>query len=190
MLVLNGLQRNNPLTVAIREEFEKFANVSGNATLTWFDTAEMEIKYCNGCGYCSDVKPGVCAKKDRMQEIYPAYARARRVVFISPIRFGGFGGELKKVIDRFSPFCLPTYTIHRGEMHHPPRYRPLESFVGIGVLAEPNANEEETFKTVSSRLAKGFFSRRFGAVFLDRTMDVKTAVDAVRTTCTEAGIPL
>ena len=163
-LVLNGLEPDNPLFALVSEEVKaRLPECSGAA---WFDLHAMTIGYCNGCGFCGDKKPGVCCKRDQMQEIYPHLARAARIIFVSPVRFGGFGGHMKKAIDRFSPMGLGTYVMYNGEMHHEMRYPAPASVVSVGVMKNDDDSEEQTFHLASSRIATCVFAHQSASTVL------------------------
>ena len=168
-MVLCGLETGQPLSKHITRTVRKC--IPEQEETAWFDLPSMNINYCNGCGYCGDVKPGLCAKKDDMQQIYPHLARASRIVFISPIRFGGYGGHMKKAIDRFSPMGLGTYRLYKGELHHHARYGATTSVLSIGILPQPDAAQEQTFLLASSRIAACLFGDTAATTVVNGGMD-------------------
>ena len=167
-LVLYGLGADDPLFTTVAEEVK--VHLPEPDRVAWFDLPAMTIGYCNGCGFCGDTKPGVCCKRDQMQEIYPHLASAARVVFVSQVRFGGFGGQTKKAIDRWSPQGLGTYVLSNGEMHHEMRYPAPASVVSIGITRREDESEERTFRLASSRIAACMFARRSASAVLTPCM--------------------
>lgn len=121
-LILNSLEPENDLYNTVKASITEELSKAGYKN-KFINLREKNIEYCNGCGYCGEKEVGVCVKKDDMAEIYPEMANSEMYVFISPISFGGFDSEHKKVIDRISPLGVSGYTIHRGELHHPMRYK-------------------------------------------------------------------
>lgn len=99
-----------------------------------------------------------------MQEIYPHLARAERIVSVSRVRFGGFGGHTRNAIDRWSPMGLGTYVPFNGEMHHDMRYPAPASVVSIGIMGRDGESEEKTFHLASSRIATCVLARRSASV--------------------------
>ena len=53
------------------------------------------------------------------------------LVLATPVRFGSYCAELKKVIDRFQPLMVPIYVVRDGEMHFQGRYD-LPPLLGSG----------------------------------------------------------
>jgi len=132
---------------------------------------EKYIKHCSGCGYCSTEKPGLCVIKDDMQEIFPLMVNFPFHIYLSPLSFGGYNSELKKVVDRYSALGLPTYTIRNGELHHPPRYDNPEKFMAIGILDKENKEQKETFKLLSKRSAISCFASKASTVVFEQNED-------------------
>ena len=156
-LILNGLTKESSYYQSLKDNLIKLL-AGKNNHIDWIDLIEKDIEYCNGCGYCNMKKPGICAKNDDMKEIFPLMAKAEVLIFISPISFGCYNSQLKKAVDRYSVMGLPTYTVYKGELHHPARYNNPCYFMSIGILDEPNKDMENTFKLVSNRNATCFFA--------------------------------
>jgi hypothetical protein len=79
--------------------------------------------------------------------------RSGLVIFLTPISFGGYHSELKKVIDRILPLKNAYFTVYRGELHHENRYKPMPSLLAIGTLGEENGEEREDFRYLTERNA-------------------------------------
>ncbi|TVR62779.1 MAG: flavodoxin family protein [Spirochaetaceae bacterium] len=184
-LVLFGLGADDPLSSTVAEELKSQLPESLDAA--WFDLPAMSIGYCNGCGYCGDTNPGICCKRDQMQEIYPHLARAARIVLVSLVRFGGFGGHLKKAIDRFSPQGLGTYVLHNGEMHHEMRYPGPASVISIGIMRREDEAEEKTFHLAGSRIAACVFAERSASTVLAPGMAGEEVRSRIENSFREAG---
>ncbi len=186
-LVLSGLESKNDIYAKVKDILEvEIGNQSYE--MDWIDLTEKEIEYCNGCSHCSNIKPGLCAKNDDMQEIFPLMANSEFLIFLSPISFGGFNSELKKAVDRYSALGLPTYTIHRGELHHPPRYENPELFMSIGILEKENEKFQETFKLVSSRIAISCFAEREATVLLKKEQNHDSILTELKRGLLEMGL--
>lgn len=70
---------------------------------------------------------------------------------MTPIVFGGYSYELKKVLDRQIPTILPFMEKYKGEIHHPQRYDKKHNIAAIGVLPQPDPESETIFKTLLYR---------------------------------------
>lgn len=68
-----------------------------------FHLAGKTITGCLDCRKCwSGRKP--CVIEDGMQPIYEALHEANRIVFVSPLYWYTWSGQIKPVLDRFLPF--------------------------------------------------------------------------------------
>ena len=73
-----------------------------------------------------------------MQDIFRRMVASDVLVLATPVRFGSYCAELKKVVDRFQPLMVPIYVVRRGEMHFQGRYD-LPPLVGVGLVREAGA---------------------------------------------------
>lgn len=169
-LILSGLDSQSTVYVDVKDTLQKeLKNLDFQSE--WIDLTEKNIKYCTGCGYCSNNKPGICVLNDDMQEIFPEMANSEFLIFLCSISFGGYNSQLKKAVDRYSALGLPTYTVHKGELHHPGRYPNPDLFMSIGVLNEENKQYRETFELVSNRSAISFFASKSTTVIFNQFED-------------------
>ena len=118
-----------------------------------FALREMEIKPCLGCFGCWVQTPGECIIKDAARDVSRAIIQSDVVVYLTPVTFGGYSSELKKVLDRSICLILPFFKTIDGEIHHKPRYSRYPSLVGIGTLPERNAESSHAFFTLVERNA-------------------------------------
>jgi multimeric flavodoxin WrbA len=112
-----------------------------------FKLKDMKVSPCRSCGGCSFKSPGKCVINDDIHEIFRAIARCDTLVMFTPIRFGGYPSQLKKVVDKFMILALPTFTVKDGHLLHPSRYD-TKLLVGIGMIKENSKEQEESFKTL------------------------------------------
>ena len=102
-----------------------------------------------------------------MEDILARWVRSRLVIFLTPISFGGYHSELKKVIDRILPLKNAYFTVYRGELHHENRYKPMPSLLTIGMLGEDNRGErEKNFRYLTERNAVNMLIDRYAAVVI------------------------
>ena len=99
------------------------------------DCLDVRVIPCTGCSSCGLKTPGACAVQDDMQGIYRRMVASDLLVLATPVRFGSYCAELKKVVDRFQPLMVPIYVLRNGEMHFRGRYE-LPPLVGVGVVRE------------------------------------------------------
>jgi multimeric flavodoxin WrbA len=118
-----------------------------------FTLAGMDIKACRGCFSCWVKTPGRCVIQDDEEAILGATAASDRVIWLTPITFGGYSPELKKALDRIIPILLPFFSKVRGETHHPLRYPRARRLLAIGTLKQEDADSEGVFRHLVGRNA-------------------------------------
>ncbi|MDU9047682.1 MAG: flavodoxin family protein [Candidatus Electrothrix sp. Rat3] len=115
---------------------------------------DIKINHCIGCFQCWTKTPGKCIYVDAGNDILEKFINSDTVILITPVVFGGYSSELKKIVDRLLPVALPFFkkTKH-DETHHPPRYLLRPRFVGIGIHPRPREEVRRCFKTLVGRNA-------------------------------------
>jgi NAD(P)H-dependent FMN reductase len=135
------------------------------------DVVAARVAPCSGCGSCGLKTPGRCVVKDDMQAIYRQIVASDVLVLATPVRFGSYCAQLKKVVDRFQPLMVPIYVVRNGEMHFRGRYD-LPALVGVGLIcgdagADAGGDDAEAaaFRFLIGRLAVNIDTRHAAAVF-------------------------
>ena len=118
-----------------------------------FALAGMDIQPCRGCFSCWVKTPGRCVIQDDEEAILAATAASDRVIWLTPITFGGYSPELKKALDRIIPILLPFFSKVRGQTHHPLRYPRPRRLLAIGTLKQEDADSEGVFRHLVGRNA-------------------------------------
>ena len=132
---------------------------------------ELKLGHCMGCFGCWIETPGICVQADAGHEIVQAMIRSEMTVLFTPVTFGGYSSELKKIVDRWIPLMLPYFGNYNGEIHHKPRYSRFPRLVGIGVQRDPNSEEARIFKAVVGRNAITVHAPSYAAEVIMRTDD-------------------
>jgi hypothetical protein len=171
-LVISALGADAGPAEATTAALEETLAVRGYEVET-VDCRSVNVIPCTGCGSCGMRTPGACSIKDDMQDIYRKIVASDVLVLATPVRFGSYCAELKKVVDRFQPLMVPIYVVRGGEMHFRGRYD-LPPLVGLGLLRDGSgpdqviaAAEEEAdaFRFLIGRLAVNIDTRQATAVF-------------------------
>src|SRR5271157_2669256 len=139
-----------------------------------FPLRETKLAHCLGCFDCWVKTPGMCVEADAGREIARAIIRSDVTVWFTPVTFGGYSPELKKMIDRYVQTASPFFEIDHGEVHHPPRYAHRPRLMMVGVQRQPNSAEAHIFKTLAGRNAINFHPPAYAA-------DVVVATDPADT---------
>jgi hypothetical protein len=128
-----------------------------------FPLHAMKLAHCLGCFGCWLKTPGMCVEDDAGRQIAKAVIQSDTTVFYTPVTFGGYSPELKKILDRFIQLISPYFQMDHGEVHHPPRYAHRPRLVMLGVQRHPNSNEAHIFKTLAGRNAINFHPPTYAA---------------------------
>jgi multimeric flavodoxin WrbA len=146
------------------------------AQVETFPLREMKLAHCLGCFDCWVKTPGMCVEADAGREIAKAIIQSDTTVLFTPVTFGGYSPELKKMMDRFIQLISPYFQMDHGEVHHPPRYEHRPRLMMVGVQRHPNPHEAHIFKTLAGRNAINLHPPSFAAEVVLTTDDA----DALR----------
>lgn len=149
-LVLDGSREGDLLTpVAVRGVVSALA---GRAVdIRHVALRELAISPCAGCFGCWTRTPGECVIEDAARDVLRSYVGSDVVVYATPVTFGGYSSELKKMLDRFIPVLDPRFTTVGGEVHHLLRYRRYPKTIGLGTLPFPDPEAERLFAGLVAR---------------------------------------
>ena len=75
------------------------------------------------------------------------------MILLTPISFGSYGSQLKRVIDRLTCLLSPLFTQINKEYHHRKRYDKYPNIIGIEVLGNKDNEESEIFNELVARNA-------------------------------------
>jgi hypothetical protein len=124
-----------------------------DAEIQIFTLREMKLAHCLGCFTCWVKTPGMCVENDDGRTIARAVIQSGATVFFTPVTFGGYSPDLKKMMDRIIQLISPLFQLDHGEVHHPPRYARRPRLVMLGVQRRSNPHEAHIFKTLAGRNA-------------------------------------
>ncbi len=175
VIIFNGSLSNQsslyPIQVILEHKFEAIG-----MNIESYILHQIEIKSCIGCFRCWDTTPGICSgvKGDKGEEIKKKVINSDLLVFLTPITFGGYSSEIKKIFERLLGILQPGMQIINGESHHLKRYDRYPSFLAIGVIEQQDQESEELFKTLVHRNSLNFFPPKYWAlVFQDGDDEAK-----------------
>ena len=131
--------------------------------LETFRLRAMKLAHCLGCFGCWFKTPGTCVERDDGRKVAKAVIESDTTVFFTPVTFGGYSPELKKVMEHFIQLISPYFQLESGEVHHPPRYARPPRLMMVGVQRRANAHEAYIFKTLAGRNALNFHPPSYAA---------------------------
>ncbi|MGA7192935.1 MAG: NAD(P)H-dependent oxidoreductase [Anaerolineales bacterium] len=122
---------------------------------------ESKIGNCAGDFFCWIRNPGLCNVKDDNRIIAASIAKSQLMVYLTPITFGGYSSNLKKMVDHQIQNVLPFFQQINGETHHQKRYPDYPDFLAIGWMDQPDAQSESIFRHLTYRNALNFYAKKF-----------------------------
>jgi multimeric flavodoxin WrbA len=164
---------------------EELANNGWNTET--FILNEYNIKSCTGCFKCWDTTPGICTgvKGDDANKKVEKVIQNELLVFLTPLTFGGYSSELKKMIERMLGLLQPGQTIVKGESHHLKRYERYPSILAFAITENKDEEEEGLFKKLIERHSRNFYPPAFRAEVFLSNEDENTIRDRIKSAITE-----
>ncbi len=93
-----------------------------NTNIETLSVSKLNIKPCLGCFSCWNNTPGECCIKDDMSLVIEKLLWADLTVWSFPLYYFSVPGQLKDLIDRQLPMCLPFMNSEAQSGGHPLRY--------------------------------------------------------------------
>jgi multimeric flavodoxin WrbA len=183
-VILNGA-REGDAKVNLTAEVAAFVLSSHEVEV--FNLRQIPIAHCLGCFGCWIRTPDQCVINDAARDIAKKLEFADLKVFVTPIVFGGYSYQLKKMLDRQICGILPFFTKINGEIHHGARYEQNANVVGLGVLPKPDEESEKIFQTLLSRNAINMHAPAHSAKIVYYTDDASAIEQKTRETFAEVG---
>src|SRR6516225_7078377 len=141
---------------------------------------KLKLAHCLGCFKCWVKTPGMCAENDAGRRIAKAVIQSDTTVFFTPVTFGGYAPDLKKIMERFVQLVSPFFALDHGEAHHPPRYAHRPRLIMVGVQRRANAQEALIFKTLAGRNAINLHPPSYAAEVVVATDTAETLRERFR----------
>ena len=171
-VILNGMEAGDAWTAAIQDEL-----VAALEERAWdvdpLVLHAIDVKPCGGCFGCWLQTPGRCVMHDT-DDVAAAVVQSDLMIWLTPVRFGGYASHLKKVLDHLICLILPFFKTVDGETHHVPRYEEPADLLVVGTLPQADAESEAIFADLAERNAINMSASRWaaGVVVEERGLDV------------------
>ena len=166
-LLLNGALSGDEGLAPIEAEISAMLTARG-WSVERVHLRDVFVANCKGCFNCWVKTPGVCGTRDGAGAITQSLARSDLAVFLSPVTFGGYSSELKKVLDRSIGLVSPFFMRIGGEVHHRPRYARYPALLAVGVTADLDPEEGHIFARLVARNAVNLHAPASSAVVVSR----------------------
>lgn len=175
-LLWNGARAGETHIDAITHQIDQHLQQSGWET-TLITLRNEDISYCMGCFDCWVKTPGQCIVNNSNRHISAETMQSDLLLFVTPVVFGGYSSEIKKMLDHQIPLVMPFFKRIDGEIHHVKRYETYPSYVGIGIQNTPNPAQAGIFRQLVERNAINLHSPYYeGDVWM-----ADTSADCIRT---------
>ncbi|WP_010245642.1 flavodoxin family protein [Acetivibrio cellulolyticus] len=112
----------------------------------YISTSGLNIKPCYSCGSCSTKTYRRCVIKDDMDAILRKWVRADKIIIVTPVVWGSYSLDTKKVLDRIAVVGDLHYYVHKGEI-----VKGIQSnmkMVVVGVKERCCKEESEAFNSL------------------------------------------
>jgi len=179
-VILDGALRRDAITPTVAAHIHDTLTGAG-WTVETIALRDKKIAYCLGCFECWIKTPGLCKIDDEGRAVTAAMLASDLVIYLTPLTFGGYSSELKKVLDRSICLVSPFFARIDGEVHHQPRYARYPAILGVGTGDASNAGEAQLFARLIERNAINLHAPAHTAIVVKSDVDavaIRTALDA------------
>jgi multimeric flavodoxin WrbA len=177
--ILNGALSGDVFVDAVGAALAETLQAEGWAVTPW-TLRDEKVAYCLGCFECWTKSPGLCRIDDTGRQVAASVISSDLTIYLTPITFGGYSSELKKVVDRSICLVSPFFTRIAGEVHHRARYPRYPSLFGVGVLPAPHAAQEQIFHTLLGRNAINLHAPTHSSAVAYRSQEPAAVAGALR----------
>jgi multimeric flavodoxin WrbA len=120
--------------------------------------ANITSSPCVGCYNCWLKTPGTCKINDCLKNIGSLLGQSEETVLISQNCYGGYGEQVKKVLDRGISVSLPFFTYRSWKMRHTRRYRINRKYLTVILYGNLLESEKSTAELIveANRSNMGF----------------------------------
>lgn len=153
-LILDGSQTNDPQTLRITKALHTQIPDAETVILR-----EQKIGNCAGDFFCWVRNPGMCNTDDDNRIIAEKIILSELVIYLTPVTFGGYSSELKRMVDHQIQNISPFFANINGEVHHQKRYSQYPNTLTIGWMDEPNTQAEAVFRHLVHRNAINMYAK-------------------------------
>jgi hypothetical protein len=143
---------------------------------------DLTVRACTGCFGCWTRTPGECVIDDDARRIAASIAASDVCAVVTPVSFGCYGSLAKSLLDRMICLVLPYFTMVDGEVHHQPRYERYPTWLALGTLPTPDAEQTALFARLVERNAVNMHNPAYAAEVIAESESLGGAVERLLST--------
>jgi multimeric flavodoxin WrbA len=121
---------------------------------------DEKIGNCAGDFFCWIRNPGMCNVADANRTLAAEIINSDLMVYLTPVTFGGYSYQLKKLVDHQIQNIEPFFAKVAGETHHQKRYPHYPDFLAVGWMEQADPRQEAVFRHLAHRNAVNFYARK------------------------------
>lgn len=148
--------------------------------IVYFDLSSLKIAPCMGCFGCWTKTPGRCVIRDDATRVYPCIAQSDTLLYVTPIRYGGYDSVMKTMLERAIPVQQAFIRIYHGETHHVQRAVTPKKAT-IVVYGDYPPDEQQLFRDLVARNAHNMSFETYQILFVPEAELDQTVQNIVQT---------
>jgi multimeric flavodoxin WrbA len=153
-LILDGSQAGDMQAISVKQALARHLPEAETIVLR-----EQKIGNCAGDFFCWVRNPGMCNTNDDNRLIAAKIVQSDLVVYLTPVTFGGYSSELKRMVDHQIQNISPFFASVKGEIHHQKRYNRYPNALAIGWMEAPDTRAESIFRYLVHRNAVNMYAK-------------------------------
>lgn len=142
MIVIISDDEREDVGKSIYEYFQRT-----NVEVEYISASNRDIKPCYSCNGCVDKTYGKCVVRDDMDQILPVLLEGDVLIYTSPLMWGGFSYDIKKILDKTSLIGYRFYNIMNKELVKGTISK-NKKIIGIGVSDDVSSIERTSFENL------------------------------------------
>jgi multimeric flavodoxin WrbA len=102
----------------------------------------------------------MCNVADENRNIASEIINSDLMVYLTPVTFGGYSYQLKKIVDHQIQNVEPFFAKVAGETHHQKRYPRYPDFLAVGWMEQADPQAEAIFRNLAQRNGLNYYARK------------------------------
>ena len=142
MIVIVSDNKKEAIGMALYDSYK-----SMDKEVAFISASSSHVKPCYGCNGCLDKTYGKCVFRDDMDDILPILIKGDIIIYTSPLVWGGFSYNIKKILDKTALIGNRFYSVRNKEMVKGTISK-MKKIVGIGVSQESKLKGQIIFENL------------------------------------------